>query len=210
MTGILSTSNVVNTAWDLFKRNASHLIVALFIYAVISSSASFFKMLFDPNTVMYFLASVVETVLNLIMGLGMARILLNAADSSEIQLSTLFNYRSASLILHYVIGSILMGIAIIVGLIFLIIPGLYIAARLQFFTYCLIEQDSPDFMKALTSSWAMSEGFVWDLVSIAIVSFFIILAGLIAFVVGLFVAIPLVGVMSAVAFRLLQNNSQSF
>lgn len=209
MSGIISISNVVDKAWDLFKKNASNLIVILFIYSIVSGAASLVKSLFHENSVLFFITSIVETVVNLIMGLGLAKVLLNTVDGSEVKIGTLFDYRSPTLILHYVIGSIVMGIAIIAGLIFLIIPGFYIAARLQFFSFALLEQEEPDFMKALSSSWAMTENHVWDLVGLAVVAFLIIIAGLIALFVGLFVAIPVAGVMSAVAYRLLQTNELS-
>jgi uncharacterized membrane protein len=129
--------------------------------------------------------------------------LLNAVDSKKSKISILFDHRDPSLVLHYIIGSIVAGVAIVIGFIFLIIPGIYIAIRLQYFTYCVLEQEEPDCIKALNESWQMTEGQVLDLFALGCLAFCIVILGLIALVVGLIVAIPVVGLMSAIAYRIL-------
>jgi uncharacterized membrane protein len=99
-----------------------------------------------------------------------------------------------------------MALAVMVGLIFLIIPGLYIAFRLQFFNLVLLEQDEPNFSEALKSSWEMTRGYVIDLLGIAIISAFIVMAGILALFVGIFIAIPVVSLMGVLVYRKLKAN----
>jgi uncharacterized membrane protein len=204
----ISISSVVGNAWEYFKANASILIVALFIYVLISGAAGLMTDILESQPVLEFIASVIETFLNLIMGLGFARILLDTVDSKEVKINTLFENRSPLIILHYVVGSILIGVIIIAGLILLVIPGIYLAARLSFFTYVLLEQEDYDFLKAISTSWEMTENHVWDLVGLVLVSFLIVIAGILALGVGLIITIPITGVMSAIAYRALQTREQ--
>ena len=204
----ISISSVVGNAWEYFKANASVLIVALFIYVLISGAAGLMTDILESQPVLEFIASVIETFLNLIMGLGFARILLDTVDNKEVKLNTLFENRSPLIILHYVVGSILIGVIIIAGLILLVIPGIYLAARLSFLTYVLLEQEDYDFLKAISTSWEMTENHVWDLVGLGLVAFLIVVAGILALGIGLIIAIPITGVMSAIAYRALQTREQ--
>lgn len=204
----ISISSVVGNAWEYFKANASVLIVALFIYVLISGAAGLMTDILESQPVLEFIASVIETFLNLIMGLGFSRILLDTVDNKEVKLNTLFENRSPLIILHYVVGSILIGVIIIAGLILLVIPGIYLAARLSFLTYVLLEQEDYDFLKAISTSWEMTENHVWDLVGLGLVAFLIVIAGILALGIGLIIAIPITGVMSAIAYRALQTREQ--
>ena len=77
----------------------------------------------------------------MILALGFNSILLNTVDSNKFHLQELFNKRSPTLIFQYIVGSILSGVAIVLGFISLIIPGIYLAIRLQYFTLCILEQE---------------------------------------------------------------------
>ena len=72
----------------------------------------------------------------------------------------------------------------------------------------MLEQEVPDCGKALNESWNMTEGHVLDLFSLGILSLCLVILGIIALVVGLFVAIPVAGLMTAIAYRILKVNLQ--
>ena len=63
-------------------------------------------------------------------------------------------------------------------------------------------------MKALSTSWAMTEGHVINLFTLGLLSFFIVIAGVIAFLIGIFAAIPISIIMLALAFRILSFEMQ--
>lgn len=65
--------------------------------------------------------------------------------------------------------NIVVSILTVVGLIFFIIPGLFVFQRLRFARYFIIDKDQ-SFMKALESSWAMTDGSVIHLTGYSIFS----------------------------------------
>lgn len=200
----ISVSNIFNKAWEIFKENGSDIVVLTIVYIVLSSVISVIdSMSEDSNFIIALVFSIACGITQMILALGYYRMLLNAIDSKKSKLSILFEQRDPLLVLHYIIGSIVAGVAIVIGFVFLIIPGIYLAIRLQYFTYCVLEQEDKDCIKALNESWKMTEGHVLDLFALGCLAFFTIILGLIALVVGLFVAIPLVGLMSAIAYRIL-------
>ena len=200
----ISFSNIFNKAWDIFKDNGSDLVVFTFVYILLSAIFSFFDTsVSGSGFLISLIISIACGIAQMILSLGFYRVLLNTIDSKISQPSTLFEHTNPILILHYIIGSIIAGVAIVMGFIFLIIPGIYLAIRLQFFTYCLLEQDEPECMQALSDSWNMTKGHLLDLFTLGLLSICIVILGVIAFFVGIFVAIPLTGLISAIAYRIL-------
>ena len=205
----ISVSKIFGKAWELFKANGSDLVVVTFIYVFLSSTLSIVDSLTEGSPfIIVLIISIICGIAQMILALGFNFILLNTIDGNKFHLQELFNKRSPTLIFQYIVGSILSGVAIVLGFIFLIIPGIYLAIRLQYFTLCILEQEVPDCGKALNESWNMTEGHVLDLFSLGILSICLVILGLIALFVGLFVAIPVAGLMSAVAYRILKVNLQ--
>tara|TARA_Y100001954_G_C15798297_1_gene598739 strand:- start:322 stop:969 length:648 start_codon:yes stop_codon:yes gene_type:complete len=205
----ISVSKIFGKAWELFKANGSDLVVVTFIYVFLSSTLSIVDSLTEGSPlIIVLIISIICGIAQMILALGFNSILLNTVDGNKFHLQELFNKRSPTLIFQYIVGSILSGVAIVLGFIFLIIPGIYLAIRLQYFTLCILEQEVPDCGKALNESWNMTEGHVLDLFSLGILSICLVILGLIALFVGLFVAIPVAGLMSAVAYRIMKVNLQ--
>ena len=144
----------------------------------------------------------------MILTLGFYKFMLDTVDGDKPRIETLFNNKKPTLILHYILGSIIIGVGVLVGLIFFIIPGIYLAIRLQFYTYVLLEQEECDCMKALSTSWAMTKGHVINLFTLGLLSFFIVIAGVIAFLIGILAAIPISIIMLALAYRILSVEMQ--
>ena len=205
----ISVSKIFGKAWELFKEHSSDLVVFTFVYVILSSIISVIDTLTESSPFLIVLIiSIVCGIAQMILALGFNSILLNTVDGSKSNLQELFSKTNPTLIFQYIVGSILAGVAIVIGFIFLIIPGIYLAIRFQFFTLCMLEQEVPDCGKALNESWNMTEGHVLDLFSLGILSLCLVILGIIALMVGLFVAIPVAGLMTAIAYRILKVNLQ--
>lgn len=61
--------------------------------------------------------------------------------------------------------------------------------KLQFYSYFIVDKNAGP-IEALKKSWAITRGVKWDLFLFGLLLGLITLAGLLALVVGLFVAIP--------------------
>ena len=85
-----------------------------------------------------------------------------------------FNIVLANLIVVALIG---------LGIVLFIIPGIIVACRLAFVPFLVMDKDLEP-MQAVERSWQMTKGHGWKVFWMAILSFFIIIAGIIAFFVG--------------------------
>lgn len=69
--------------------------------------------------------------------------------------------------------AILYGLAVVVGFLFLILPGIYLAVRLSLaFPACVI--DEQDTFESLSTSWSVAKGNLLKLFGISLVSFLVV------------------------------------
>ncbi|MBN2481080.1 MAG: hypothetical protein JXB19_05030 [Bacteroidales bacterium] len=90
--------------------------------------------------------------------------------------------------LTIVLAHLLTGALIMLGIIVFFIPGIIIACRLAFVGYLVMDKKLDPIM-AVEESWKMTRGHGWTVFFMAIVSFFIWIAGLCVFFVGVFPAV---------------------
>ena len=89
---------------------------------------------------------------------------------------------------NVVIANILVGIIVGIGIALLIVPGIIFACRLAFVSYLVMDQKM-EAIEAVKKSWEMTRGYSWTIFGMAIMSFFIAIAGLICLGVGIFPAV---------------------
>jgi hypothetical protein len=85
--------------------------------------------------------------------------------------------------LHIILANLLTFALVMLGLILLIVPGIIVACRLVFVSYLVMDRKL-DPIVAVEESWRLTKGHGWTIFAMAILSFFIFLAGLIMLVIG--------------------------
>jgi uncharacterized membrane protein len=93
------------------------------------------------------------------------------------------------------------------GFFALIIPGIIIACRLAFVSYLVMDKKL-DPIEAVERSWKLTKGHGWKVFFMAIMSFFIIIFGLILFIVGIFPAITWVSASFASLYQSVLNEKE--
>ncbi|MDR1344362.1 MAG: glycerophosphoryl diester phosphodiesterase membrane domain-containing protein [Tannerellaceae bacterium] len=86
----------------------------------------------------------------------------------------------------------------------LLLPAIYLGIRFMF-CQAFIVDDNTGAIESLKKSWAITKGNMTFLVLLELVSFVIMIAGLMVFVIGIFVAVPLVYSMHCYTFRKLNR-----
>jgi len=95
-----------------------------------------------------------------------------------------FSKRYVDIILANLIVFALVGL----GIVMFVIPGIIIACRLAFVPYIVMDQGLEP-MQAVEKSWKMTRGHGWKVFFLAIIAFFLFIAGLVFCFVGVFIAI---------------------
>jgi hypothetical protein len=120
------------------------------------------------------------------IGYGVKGVFLKAVRGERIEVKDIFavfqrNYWNA------VVANIVVGIIVGLGMVMLIVPGIIFACRLAFVPYLVVDREM-DVMDALRVSWDMTRGYGGQIFLMGILSIFVVLAGLLCLVVGVFVS----------------------
>jgi len=118
---------------------------------------------------------------------GEQYLFLKAMRDEEAEIKTLFEGFKTQY-LNIVLANLIVTALVIIGLVMLIIPGIIIACRLAFVSYLVMDKNM-EAMKAVEKSWQMTRGHGWTIFGMAIITFFICIAGLIVFFVGIIISI---------------------
>lgn len=111
---------------------------------------------------------------------------LKAMRDEEADLKILFDgFRDKYL--NIVLANLIVTALVILGFILLIIPGIIIAVRLTFVSYLVMDKDMEP-MRAVEKSWELTRGHGWSIFAMAILSFFIFIAGLMVCGVGIVIS----------------------
>ncbi len=90
--------------------------------------------------------------------------------------------------LNIILANLLVGALIGIGIVCLIIPGIIIACRLAFTPYLVMDRGL-DPIKAAEESWRLTRGHGWTIFLMGFMCFFIVLAGFICLIFGVFISI---------------------
>jgi hypothetical protein len=90
--------------------------------------------------------------------------------------------------LHIILANLLVVALVVLGCFALLIPGIIIGCRLAFVGFLVMDKKL-DPIEAVETSWRMTRGHGWKIFFMGVMSFFIIIFGLILLLVGIFPAL---------------------
>lgn len=187
-----SISESVKSAWGLFTKNWMVFLGAMVISFVIDNIPT--AVLGNASQI----GSLLSYLISIFFMAGMLRIMLNAVDGKTPKIAELFSEGKSYLKLLFT--AILVNIAVIIGLIFLIIPGIYVGIRL-FFALTLVVDKGLGPIEAIKESWRLTEGNIFHLLKLWLVFIGITILGILALIVGLLVAVPVATLLITIAYR---------
>lgn len=144
---------------------------------------------------------IVSQVLSSFLSLGVTRIGLNLVSGKAAEVGMMFG--EGRKLLRALGATILFGVAFFVGLLLLIVPGVYIALRYGQYLMAIVDRDL-GIMEAFHYSSSITTNNRGNILLLGLLSFAIAMAGMIACFVGLIFAIPVVWLTSIVAYRWMQ------
>jgi uncharacterized membrane protein len=183
-------SGAFGHGWDTMKKYFIELLLVIFVLILFSIPMAIMNSFVDRDT----FGSSAFTIFIIAYGIiilgpisfGANWIFLKAARHESFKTYDMF--MAFQYIWKVVVANILVSIIVSIGFVLLIVPGIIFACRLAFVSY-LVMDEKMEAIEAIKKSWEMTRGYSWTIFGMAIMSFFICLAGLICLVVGIFPAI---------------------
>lgn len=202
-----SKKEAIKFGWTTTKYNFGFLVgVSVVAFLISFLSILFEEVLKDKAPTASFLIYCIGTViLGGIVEMGFTKISLKFYDKQKVSFKDLFS--CLPLLAKYLIGYIFYILVVLFGLLLLIIPGIIWSLKFYFFVYFIVDQGLGP-IQALKSSAIITKGAKWDLFLLNILLLGIALLGLLALVVGIFVALPVIMLATAFVYRKLLEQSK--
>ena len=191
-------SDAFKTSWKCVKSQIWVLAGLLIGYTILSLILSLLTGPTQGSWTGETIITIINIVIACIFTLGYTKNIFQALDGEEPQFSA-YGQESRKII-KYFFGEFLFTVVFFIGLALLIIPGIYIALRLQFFTAFIVEENT-GIMESFKRSWAITKGQGLPLFWVLLTQIGIMIVGLILFIIGIFVAIPVIYMMYCYIYR---------
>jgi uncharacterized membrane protein len=136
----------------------------------------------------YGLLGFIFTILSFIIRIGYTKIFLKIYDGDKPEFTEIF--KSYALFWKYLGLTILLVLSVGLGLVLLIIPGIYIALRLSFSSLILVDTNI-GIIDSMKESWRITKDHISKLFLFWITIALINIAGVILFGIGLVASVPI-------------------
>lgn len=182
----LGVGNALARGWTEMKDNFLVFLLAVLVVTVfmvpmnISGDAHN-----DGSALIGLLETAYMFLLYPIINYGADLIFLRGVRGDRVEVKSIFdgfqNY------VNIILASLLVTGLIGIGLIIFIFPGIYVACRLAFVPY-LVMDEGLDPIAAVEASWRITRGHAWRIFVLGFLSIFIFFLGLLLLIVGVFPA----------------------
>jgi len=161
----------------------------------LSEGFGFFKANVGAN-ILFVIISVVVGAIPLVGGLLIPLISINFMtgvknyrnNGTPLDVGQLFDFSHA---VHKIIGPLVVGILIMIGMLFLIVPGIILALMWAFLYCVLADRPGTSFTDAMKISAAVTKGNRFDIFLLIIAACFVLIISAIPLGLGLLVTIPM-------------------
>lgn len=205
-----SSGAALRFGWETFKRRPWFFVGSTFVILLISGlvnglssgiDAAITGSVEEPSIV----GSVINLALATLLSMGATAFFLAAHDDPDTaDLSLLWHPRP---FWKYLGASILLGLAVGVGFLLLIVPGIILGLMFMFATLIVIERELGP-IESLSESNRLTRGHKWPLFGFVLLLLLVNLLGLLALVVGLLVSIPVTTLAFIHAYRVLGGKAE--
>jgi uncharacterized membrane protein len=205
-----STGAAIRFGWETFKRRPWFFVGSTFLILLASGlangltsgiDAAFTGSPEEPSII----GTVVNFALGTLISMGATAFYLAAHDNPDTaDLSLLWHPRP---FWKFLGASILLSLAVAIGLVLLIVPGIIFGLMFMFATFVVIERELGP-IDAMNESNRLTRGHKWQLFGFVLVLLLINVLGLMALVVGILVSIPVSTLAFVHAYRVLGGKAE--
>lgn len=209
-----SAGAAVSYGWDKFTKNVGPLLIAMLVFLIIGGVLYFIQSLLRPDTpgsngfglvstgnvwasLLSLIVGVIIFVWNYITEAALARAGLAVTEGRPVVLGELL---TTDKLVRIILGGIVLAVLTVVGLILCVLPGLLVIFFGSFYMYFILDQDLTAW-KSIEASFNFVKSHFGELLLLLILTWLITFVGLLLCGVGLLVAIPVVAIAKAYAYK---------
>lgn len=204
MKSSFSIEEALRFGWTKTRAHSGLLFqIMLTLFAVQVAGSIVDKVLHD--TLEGFFALMALNIIGLFLGVGFTLITLKLARGEHAAYRDI--WPSLKLVWHYFCATAVSGLLIVLGLILLIVPGIYLLLRYSMVRFAIL--DGSGITDSLRKSAAMTKDIKWKLLGFFIVLVALNILGVLLLLVGLLVTIPVSAIAYAHVYQKLNSRVES-
>jgi uncharacterized membrane protein len=199
--GSFDVGRAISYGWRAYWKNAGPLIVLALVVLVVNFVIS----LIGGNVsgvASGLVLQLIGFVVGIVLSMGLIRASLAVVEGRTPEVNMLFQTDGFG---PYLVASILVGLAVFVGLIAFIVPGVILAIMWQFFGYVIVEDPPTGPADAMRRSADITRGNRWQLFGLGILLVAINVVGLLACGIGLIFTYGITVVTLAYTYKTLSG-----
>jgi len=201
-----SMKEAIGLGWTTIKNNIGFFVGLLVVAGLCHAIPNIIQELTkETMPILSAVIGLLAWILQSLIALGLIKISLHFCDNESSKISELFS--CLPLLVNYLISSILYFLMVFIGIILLIVPGIIVSIRFQFFGYFIVDEEAGP-IEALKKSFAMTRGTALWLLLFGLLVGLINLVGALALIIGLFVTVPIGMIAYASVYRKLKGTPQ--
>ncbi|MEO8582056.1 MAG: hypothetical protein ABI425_05800 [Patescibacteria group bacterium] len=201
-----SISEILSTSWHVFKDNWKELAIFIIVYLLAVQVPMMLVNRVLSRGPLLSLLRLVLSVWNVYVGLGSIKYMLAFIRGQKPEIAKIFD--NASEFVPFLIMYLRFMLVIFLGMIAFIIPGIYFSFKYAY-VLILVADGKAAGSEAFVMSGQMTEGRKLTLFLYGIVSCFLVLVGMIAFVIPGLIAATVVGLGGMLTYQYLLDHKSS-
>lgn len=194
---------LIKKGWEVVKANARLMALLVGAFVIFNILQSAFSNYFR-ETALSIVVSLAFSALSLFLEIGFIKIVLKLVDGKKAEFQELWAY--PQYFVNMVLSSIIYALILVGGFLLLIIPGIYLALRLQFYSFYVVDKNA-GVTDSLKMSWNATKGKTLDIFVFMLLLIGLNILGALALLVGLLITIPVSFVAYTLFYRKLQPAS---
>lgn len=199
-------AELFKSSFQKYQRYASFVVGVMATYFVLAIVPQIYYMLQPPSdpTTRSQLLSILLTFVQLFLSLGFIKVMLLLIDDAYVEVTDLFN--NGKLFLSYFVAYFLYTIAVVIGFFLLVLPGIFIAVRFQFYPYFILEEQESSFT-ALKNSYYLTQDLTLELFLFGLAVIVLNMLGALLFGIGVIFTYPLTTMATAIIYKSLRKEA---
>lgn len=191
-------SKILGESWSIFTKNWVKIYGLLLLPFALVFIQEILYSITDMQGITAFIFSIVYTLVQLVVSMGVLKALLYIVRDKEVDIDTILSTKH--LLIPYIIATILVALMVAFGIILFIIPGIYLAIKYMFVPYLIVDKEFKA-MEAIKKSAEMTKDIKWSLLAFSVIAVLIGYGGIFIFFIGLLVTLPLMTVAYSVLYE---------
>ncbi|MFW0871086.1 MAG: hypothetical protein ACKKL4_01360 [Patescibacteria group bacterium] len=207
----LQLSSIIKYAWATYKKHWKVWAILVSIILIINAISITFG--HHPATTKapaygFVWVDVITFIVSFVLTILVIKTAIAHIRDEKISLGTVLQGLGWRQYLYYVLASLLMVLGVLVGLIFFIIPGVILTLAWIFTLYLILDQKS-GIIESFKRSYHLTYGHKWDVLGLVFLMIVINILGALAFIVGLFISLPITYLAQARMYDLYLSGASS-